>query len=84
MYLFIYKLFINNEWVNAESGKTFATYNPATGEKLADIQEGDKVNVTTFVLWKDHINIFNIHINPSQYLLQDKLLFFFLLYILAN
>jgi len=27
------KLFINNEFVNAKSGKTFATTNPATGKK---------------------------------------------------
>lgn len=44
-YCFIYqsKIFINNEWLNSVSGKTFATINPTTEEKLADIQEGDKV-----------------------------------------
>ena len=25
------QLFINNEWVDAESGRTFSTLNPATG-----------------------------------------------------
>lgn len=39
------KLFINNEFVNAKSGKTFPTINPASGEKLADIAEGDKADV---------------------------------------
>lgn len=39
------KIFINNEWVNSVSGKTFPTINPATGEKIADIQEGDKADV---------------------------------------
>ncbi|KAK8788090.1 hypothetical protein V5799_022133 [Amblyomma americanum] len=39
------KIFINNEFVNSASGKTFPTYNPATGEKIADIQEGDKEDV---------------------------------------
>ncbi|XP_077492375.1 aldehyde dehydrogenase-like [Amblyomma americanum] len=39
------KIFINNEFVNSASGKTFATYNPATGEKIADVQEGDKEDV---------------------------------------
>lgn len=39
------QIFINNEFVNSVSGKTFATINPATGEKLADIQEGDKADV---------------------------------------
>ncbi|XP_063699354.1 retinal dehydrogenase 2 [Culicoides brevitarsis] len=39
------KLFIDNEFVDAKSGKTFATINPATGTKLADIAEGDKADV---------------------------------------
>ncbi|XP_077492861.1 LOW QUALITY PROTEIN: aldehyde dehydrogenase, mitochondrial-like [Amblyomma americanum] len=39
------KIFINNEFVNSASGKTFPTYNPATGDKIADIQEGDKEDV---------------------------------------
>jgi acyl-CoA reductase-like NAD-dependent aldehyde dehydrogenase len=30
-------LFINNEWVKAASGQTFATVNPATGEVLAEV-----------------------------------------------
>lgn len=39
------KLFINNQFVDAVSGKTFATINPSTGKKLADIAEGDKADV---------------------------------------
>ncbi|CRK88023.1 CLUMA_CG001809, isoform A [Clunio marinus] len=39
------KLFINNEFVDARSGKTFSTINPATGKKIADIAEGDKTDV---------------------------------------
>ena len=39
------QLFINNEFVNSVSGKTFPTVNPATGEKIADIQEADKADV---------------------------------------
>jgi acyl-CoA reductase-like NAD-dependent aldehyde dehydrogenase len=39
------KLFINNEWVESVSKKTFATYNPATGDKIADVSEGDKADV---------------------------------------
>lgn len=39
------KLFINNEWVDAQSGKTFPTINPATGEKICDVAEGDKADV---------------------------------------
>ncbi|CAH1255624.1 ALDH1A1 [Branchiostoma lanceolatum] len=39
------QIFINNEWHNSVSGKTFPTFNPATEEKLADVQEGDKADV---------------------------------------
>jgi len=39
------QLFINNEFVNSVSGKTFPTYNPATGDKIADLQEADKADV---------------------------------------
>lgn len=39
------KIFINNAWVDAESGKTFPTVNPATGEKIIDVAEGDKADV---------------------------------------
>jgi len=39
------QLFINNEYVNSVSGKTFPTINPATGEKITDVYEGDKVDV---------------------------------------
>jgi len=43
------QIFINNEFVNSASGKTFATINPATGEKIADIQEGDQADVDNAV-----------------------------------
>jgi aldehyde dehydrogenase (NAD+)/phenylacetaldehyde dehydrogenase len=33
------KLYINGEWVNSQSGKTFETVNPATGERLANVAE---------------------------------------------
>ena len=39
------KIFINNEWHDSVSGKTFPTINPATGEKICDVQEGDKADV---------------------------------------
>lgn len=39
------QLFINNQWVNSASGRTFPTINPATAEKIADIQEADKADV---------------------------------------
>jgi len=39
------KIFINNEWVDSVSGKTFATINPATGAVICQVQEGDKADV---------------------------------------
>lgn len=39
------QLLIDGEWCDALSGKTFATYNPATEEKIADIAEGDAADV---------------------------------------
>src|ERR1700719_3736431 len=39
------KLLINGKWVDAASGKTFATYNPATGEVLANVAEGDREDI---------------------------------------
>ena len=39
------KLFINNEFVDSVSGKTFQTVNPSTGEVICDLQEGDKADV---------------------------------------
>mmetsp|Transcript_60666 Transcript_60666/g.148803 ORF Transcript_60666/g.148803 Transcript_60666/m.148803 type:complete len:494 (-) Transcript_60666:11-1492(-) len=40
------RLFINNEFVNSSSGKTFATINPATEEVICNVQEAgpDDVN----------------------------------------
>lgn len=37
------QLFINNEFVDSVSGKTFPTINPSNGEVIANISEGDKV-----------------------------------------
>src|SRR5260370_8327261 len=39
------KLLIGGEWVKAASGKTFPTYNPATGEVLAHVAEGDTEDI---------------------------------------
>ncbi|HWS86012.1 MAG TPA: betaine-aldehyde dehydrogenase [Pyrinomonadaceae bacterium] len=40
-----YQLFIDGQWVDAESGKTFTTPNPATGQTLAEVAEGDKADI---------------------------------------
>src|SRR3954468_1870717 len=39
------KMLVNGRWVEAASGKTFETYNPATGEVLATVAEGDREDV---------------------------------------
>lgn len=39
------KLFINNQWQDAVSGKTFPTINPATGEVICQIAEADAADV---------------------------------------
>src|SRR5579862_2009039 len=39
------KLFIDGQWTEAASGKTFETPNPATGETLAHVAEGDAEDI---------------------------------------
>ncbi|MGC4378027.1 aldehyde dehydrogenase family protein [Fictibacillus sp. Mic-4] len=39
------KHFINGEWVASQSGKTFETLNPSTGEVLAVVAEGGKEDI---------------------------------------
>jgi phenylacetaldehyde dehydrogenase len=39
------KMLINGNWVNSVSGKTFPTYNPSTGEVLAQVAEGDSQDI---------------------------------------
>ena len=39
------KMFINGKWVEAASGKTFPVYNPATGEVMAQVAEGDREDI---------------------------------------
>ena len=43
------KMLINGRWVNAASGRTFPTYNPATGEVLAQVAEGDREDINQAV-----------------------------------
>jgi phenylacetaldehyde dehydrogenase len=39
------RLLIDGKWVDAASGKTFDVYNPATGDVIAKVAEGDKEDV---------------------------------------
>ncbi len=38
-------MFIGGKWVNSVSGKTFSTINPATGETICQVAEGEKADV---------------------------------------
>jgi aldehyde dehydrogenase (NAD+) len=48
------KMLINGVWQNAVSGKTFETLNPATGEVIAKVAEGDKADVDKAVAAARH------------------------------
>ena len=39
------KMLIGGQWVESKSGKTFPTVNPATGETICQVAEGDKADV---------------------------------------
>jgi len=45
----VLQIFINNEWCKSSSGKTFKTFDPSTGQVIAEVQEGDKVGFILFV-----------------------------------
>jgi acyl-CoA reductase-like NAD-dependent aldehyde dehydrogenase len=40
-----YQLLIDGQWVDAASGKTFVTPNPATGQPLAEVAEADNEDI---------------------------------------
>ena len=40
-----YQMYIDGKWVNAESGKTYQAFNPATEEVIAELPLGDKADV---------------------------------------
>ena len=37
-----YKLFINGEYVEAQSGETFTTYDPATGQPIGEVAKAGR------------------------------------------
>src|SRR5579884_1134258 len=43
------KFLVGGKWVEAASGKTFTTLNPATGEVLAYVAEGDRADIDAAV-----------------------------------
>src|SRR5215510_12016209 len=44
------RMLINGQWVEAASGKTFASINPSTGETLAMVAEGDAEDINRAVV----------------------------------
>jgi phenylacetaldehyde dehydrogenase len=42
-------MLINGEWVDSASGKTFQSFNPATGTVLAEVAEGDREDINRAV-----------------------------------
>jgi len=44
------KMFINNKWVDAKSGKTLDVYDPSTGEVIAKVAAADKEDVDEAVM----------------------------------
>src|SRR6201996_3154168 len=43
------QMLIDGKWIDAASGKRFETHNPATGELLATVAEGDKEDINRAV-----------------------------------
>ena len=39
------QMLINGKWVAAASGKTFTTFDPATGESICEVPAGDKTDI---------------------------------------
>src|SRR5256884_3096898 len=39
------KMLIDGKWVDSVSGRTFESINPATGEVIADVAEGEKADI---------------------------------------
>lgn len=37
------QIFIGNEWLPSSRARTFPTFNPATGVKICDVEEADRV-----------------------------------------
>ena len=46
------KVFINNEFVDAVSGKTFPTIDPSNEEVICNVAEGDKADIDKVIFEK--------------------------------
>ena len=48
-----FKLFINNQWVDAEGKKTFLSYNPSTNTPIAELASASRADVDTAVAGRE-------------------------------
>lgn len=63
------KMLIDNKWVDAAQGTTFATLNPATGEKICDVAEAHVEDVNravhaakkAFPVWSSKTGTIPVH-----------------------
>jgi len=46
-----YQMYVNGEWVDSHSGKTFAVYDPSTEEVIAYVPDGTAEDVNAAVAW---------------------------------
>lgn len=51
------QIFINNEWHDSISGKKFPVFNPATEEKICEVEEGDKVGFSFLPLSATFVSV---------------------------
>lgn len=42
-------MFINGEWINAQSGRTFPSYNPASGEIIGQVPAGEGIDALSAI-----------------------------------
>lgn len=49
LFVGVCQVFIDNEWHDSASGKTFPDVNPCTGDLICQVAEGDKVNGFLFL-----------------------------------
>lgn len=64
-----FQLFINNEFVDAVSKKTFPTINPQDETVIAQVAEGDKVSLKSVIkreiTYKKHL-LMVLHLHPMD------------------
>lgn len=73
------QLFINNEFVDSVSGKTFTTINPVNEKKIIDVSEADKVillNIfkTTRKKLGYHFNSYETHLILNTLILENVMI----------